>query len=65
MGNHESSPERDVYELMKALLKKHGKGTLPGHDLKLILKWVQAKIPTVNASSIFTRELWDEVGVKL
>lgn len=68
MGNQASSAERDVYELMKALVKKHDKGTkgtLSGHDLKLLLKWVQAKIPDINASSIFTRELWDQVGVKL
>lgn len=65
MGNQESFPERDVYELMKALLKKHGKKTLSEQDLKLILKWVQVKIPAVTASSIFTRELWDDVGVKL
>ncbi|XP_064914236.1 endogenous retrovirus group K member 8 Gag polyprotein-like isoform X3 [Columba livia] len=65
MGNQTSSPERDVYELMKALLNKHGGKTLSGQDLKLILKWVQVKIPTVTASSIFTRELWDDVRVKL
>ena len=64
MGNQASSPERDVYELMKALLKKHQK-TLTGHDLKMMLKWVQVKVPDVTASSIFTRELWDDVGVKL
>jgi len=49
---------------MKALLKRHGKN-ISGHDLKLILKWVQVKMPTVTASTIFTRELWDDVGVKL
>lgn len=64
MGNQASSPERDVYELMKALLKKHGK-TVSGHDLKIILKWVQVKMPTVTSSTIFTKELWDTVGVKL
>ncbi|KAM9590718.1 endogenous retrovirus group K member 5 Gag polyprotein-like [Morphnus guianensis] len=64
MGNQVSSPERDVYELMKALLQKHGKN-ISGHDLKAMLKWVQVKIPTVTASTIFTRELWDDVGVKL
>lgn len=64
MGNQASSPERDVYELMKALLQKHGK-VISGHDLKAMLKWVQTKIPAVTASSIFTQELWDDVGVKL
>lgn len=64
MGNQASSPERDVYELMKALLKKYGKH-VSGHDLKTVLKWVQVKIPTVTSSSIFTKELWDNVGVKL
>jgi len=64
MGSQTSSPERDVYELMKALLQKHGKN-ISGHDLKLILKWVQVKMPTVTASTIFTWELWDDVGVKL
>uniref|UniRef100_A0A8C0EKD6 Retroviral nucleocapsid Gag protein p24 C-terminal domain-containing protein n=1 Tax=Bubo bubo TaxID=30461 RepID=A0A8C0EKD6_BUBBB len=64
MGNQASSPERDVYELMKALLQKHGK-VISGHDLKAMLKWVQMKIPAVTASSIFTRDLWDDVGVKL
>ena len=62
MGSQTSSPERDVYELMKALLKRHGKN-ISGHDLKLMLKWVQVKMPTVTASTIFTRELWDDVGV--
>ncbi|OPJ67235.1 hypothetical protein AV530_013943 [Patagioenas fasciata monilis] len=64
MGNQASSPERDVYELLKALLPKHGKN-VSGHDLKAMLKWVQAKIPAVTASTIFTWELWDDVGVKL
>lgn len=64
MGSQVSSPERDVYELMKALLKKHEKN-LSGQDLKVMLKWVQVKIPTVTASSIFTTDLWDDVGVKL
>ncbi|XP_069737454.1 uncharacterized protein [Phaenicophaeus curvirostris] len=64
MGNQVCSPERDVYELRKALLQKHGKN-ISVRDLKVILKWVQAKIPTVTASTVFTRELWDDVGVKL
>ena len=48
---------------MKALINKHEKN-IPGHDLKAILRWVQVKLPTVTASNIFTRELWDDVGVK-
>ena len=64
MGNQVSSPERDVYDLMKGLLKKHGKN-ISCYDLKPMLKWVEVKIPTVTASSIFTCELWDDVGLKL
>ncbi|XP_074424746.1 endogenous retrovirus group K member 7 Gag polyprotein-like [Larus michahellis] len=64
MGNQMSPAERDVYEVMKTLLRKHKKD-ISGQDLKIMLKWVQMKIPTVTASSIFTRELWDNVGVKL
>ena len=64
MGNQASSPERDVYELMKGLPNKHEK-SISGHDLKAMLKWVQVNMPAVTATTIFTRELWDDTGVKL
>ena len=37
MGNQVSSPERDVYELMKGLPNKHEE-SISGHDLKAMLK---------------------------
>ena len=64
MANQASSPERDVYELMKSLPNKHEK-SISGHDLKAMLKWVQVDMPAVTASTIFARELQNNTGVKL
>lgn len=64
MGQSTSNKERGVFELMLALLGKHGK-SLPKLDLKLILKWVAVKHPNVTAFSIFTLAVWDDVGVKV
>lgn len=63
MGHSMSAQERDVFELMTKLLEKHGR-LLSSHDLKVMLKWIAAKLPRVTPSMIFTKELLDEVGVK-
>lgn len=64
MGNQASSVERDACELMRELLKKHGKA-FSDHDLKLVMKWVHANIPSISALNIFTSEIWDKAGMKL
>lgn len=64
MGQAMSAQERDVFELMTKLLQQHGK-SLSSHDLKVMLKWTASKLPGVTLSTIFTTDLWDDVGVKL
>uniref|UniRef100_A0A8C3VBQ2 CCHC-type domain-containing protein n=1 Tax=Catharus ustulatus TaxID=91951 RepID=A0A8C3VBQ2_CATUS len=64
MGLAMSRWERDVFELMQKLLEQHSK-PLPSHDLKVLLKWIALKLPGVSQSTIFTTDLWDEVGMKL
>lgn len=64
MGQGIPAQERDVFELMTNLLDEHGKSLL-GHDLKIMLKWTASKLQGVTPSTIFTTDLWDEVGVKL
>lgn len=61
VGQNMTKEERGVFELMLALLAKHGK-SLSKLYLKLILKWVAVKHANVT---IFTIALWDDVGVKL
>lgn len=64
MGSNMSSEEKHAYELMSRLLEKQSK-PVASHSLKLILRWVESQVKGLNASTAFTAELWDEVGVKL
>lgn len=64
MGQGNSAQERDVFLLMFELLKKHSK-SLPSCDLKLVLKWAEAERKNVTGSTIFTKDFWDDIAVKL
>ncbi|KAF4803481.1 hypothetical protein TURU_015418 [Turdus rufiventris] len=64
MGQAMSRDERNVFELMPELLQQHGR-YLPSNQLKILLKWTSVELLGVSRTTIFTTDLWDEMGVKL
>lgn len=64
MDQWSPAQERDVFLLMFELLKKHSE-SLPYHDLKFVIKWAAAREKSVTASTIFTKDFWEDTGVKL
>ncbi|RMC10509.1 hypothetical protein DUI87_13314 [Hirundo rustica rustica] len=64
MGQEVSAHEKDVFELTTKLLDKHSY-SLPAQDLKAMLKWTASQLPEITLSTIFTADLWDNMGDNL
>lgn len=64
MGQTHSAHDRDLYKQLKHLLSFMPSQLLK-QELKNLLEWTLINFPNADHSAIFTRDLWDTVGVRL
>lgn len=57
-------PIRDVYQHLKSLIKS-SPSKLPKQELKNLLPWTETNFLNADSTAVFTRDLWNSVGVKL